>query len=282
MKVHMQLAPALVAVASCLAPAPSAAQLAHPVPVAGTRLELSLAHPFLEDQEFGISTGSVLARLTLPTADDGVSLFVEWGVAHASRALDVYLVSPSSFYAPAKTSGTAAANLALGAVFGTGDANSGSVSVSLPISWASEDGDVARAVAVFADADHMERFLDEVWAVEGAFRSNHRLASGAQVGFRVGAAVLGSSRQGRDTEVYARYAAFGSVPTGPTELGAELSGVAWLSQDNLSLGRRTYHQLTLLAGLPHAGPAPQLFVRLPLDSDVGDVLKLAVGLRVTF
>lgn len=271
----------LVAAGFCLVPMAAAAQLTHPVPASSSRVELALSRPSLQDQDLGAATGLLLARLTVPVGAH-VSLFAEWGASHASRALDLYSPSPSSYYDPATSSGTVTANLTLGSVFGDPEGTSGSLTGSLPVSHQSGNGSVASGVALFGDVDHVERFAPEAWAVEGALRSSRRLDSGGHLGVRVAAAVVGSGRAYVDTELYGRYALFGDALAGPVSLGAEMSGVALLTEGELDFGQRSHHQLTLSAGLPGILASPHLFVRLPLDSDLRDVVKSVVGLRVTF
>ncbi len=250
-----------------LAPLPAVGQLSHALPASDGGVELAVAKPFFENGDAGAATGVLLARAAIPTSGD-FSLFAEWGVSHGTYA--------------GSSGNTTTSNLALGAAFGSAEATSGSVMVSLPVASESGDDDFATFVGLFTDPDHLERFLPDVWAAEAAVRSLRMLDSGSAVGIRVAGTVMGSSQEGADTELYTRYSAFGRVPAGSAHLGAEISGVAILSEGGLDLGERTFHHLTAFAGLPEVGGAPELYVRIPLDSDFNDVVTAVVGVRVTF
>lgn len=281
-KMCRHLGRAILAVVVVLVPIAAGAQLSYPTPRSEAGVELALSKPFLKGGDFGAASSLLTARFTAPAGQ--ASLFAEWGVSHGSVGFDYYNYNSSGGVSLVHTteSGTTTANLALGAAFGKAEGTSGSLTLTLPVAHEFGRGGIGTAVAAVGDPDRFERFAPHVWSAEGAVRFARHLESGASAGIRIAGVVIGNTRAGGNTDLYSRYAAFGTVPAGPTELGAEVSGMAIITQGNLSFSERTFHQLTISAGLPQAGGAPHLFVRLPLDHDLRQMVKATMGIRVSF
>jgi hypothetical protein len=281
-KMCRRLGRAVLGAGFVLVPIAAGAQLSYPTPRSKAGVELALSKPFLKGGDFGAASSLLTARFTVPAGQ--ASLFAEWGVSHGSAGFDYYAYDSYGGVSWVHTteSGTTTANLALGVAFGKAEGTSGSFTFSVPVAHESDTNGIGTAVAVSGDPDHPERFVPHVWSTEGAVRFARRLESGASAGIRIAGVVMGYTEAGGNTDLYSRYAAFGSVPAGPVELGAEVSGMAIITQGDLSLSERTFHQLTISAGLPHTGAAPHLFVRLPLDHDLSEVVRATAGIRVSF
>jgi hypothetical protein len=281
-KTCRHLGRAILAAGFALVPIAAGAQLSYPTPRSHAGVELALSKPFLKGGDFGAASSLLTARFSAPAGE--ASIFAEWGVSHGSIGYDYYDYNSYGGVSRvhATESGTTTANLAVGAAFGKAEGTSGSFTVSLPVAHESDDYGIGTEVAVFGDPDHLERFAPHVWSAEGAVRFARRLESGASAGIRIAGVVIGSNQTGGNTDLYSRYAAFGTAPAGPAELGAEVSGMAIITQGGLSLSQRTFHQLTISAGLPRVGGAPHLFVRVPLDHDLSQIVKATAGIRVTF
>ncbi|HSM59282.1 MAG TPA: hypothetical protein VK849_00740 [Longimicrobiales bacterium] len=262
------IARAFLVLAAGLVPPQLAGQLAHPEPGSGARLEIGLEKPFLDGfwDDVGFASPLLGVRARLPVGGRG-TLFVDMGLAHASIG--------------SKTS-TALGNLTAGLVFGDADATSGWVSLTLPTATDWGDDDFAVGYAFSADPMRLERYLPDLAAVEAGVRFMPSVTPAGSVGARLGVQVVAPTEGDADAEIFARYALFGRRRAGRVRVGAELEGYAIVSESGLDLGERTLHTVTGSIGLPEAGGAPELYVRIPVDGDLGEVLNVAVGLRMSF
>jgi hypothetical protein len=82
-----------------------------------------------------------------------------------------------------------------------------------------------------------------------------------------------------DREVFARYGAFTRIPMEQAILGFELGGIALLTEHGPSLSERTIHTAAASLGLT-GRLQPTLYVRIPVDSELGDALDGVIGLRL--
>jgi len=183
------------------------------------------------------------------------------------------------------TSSTMLGNLEVGIALRTEDGEAlGSVSMILPLAQELSDDDFATAVGVMADILHFDRYASDVFSVNGMLTPGKTLENGARVGFKVGASVWIPKKgdDGGDTELLARYGAFFSYPGSSVRFAAELNGLAIASEDDISISERTLHELALSVGWAIGSTRPEIFVRLPLDENIREVVTANVGVRLIF
>lgn len=249
-----------------LAPVQLTAQLAPAAPTAAPRLDVGLVRPIFDEDDFGALSAVLRARGLVPVHDQ-VAVFAEAGVARATYESE---------------GSTTISNVTLGATLGReGGSRWGSLAVTVPTIDELGFDDFATAMGLFADPENMHLFIPDALALDGSVTGQRVLASGNAVGFRLGGQILDSTEDDVDAEWSAKYALFGKASSGQALLGLELSGQLILSEDG-DLGERSWHMVTGSFALPKARSAPELFVRFPVDEDLGDVLKVIVGLRVSF
>jgi hypothetical protein len=246
-------------------PSPAACQFRDARPVDRTTVQVGLEKPLFKDTELGFATFVVGARVLQPIRDN-VTAFAGLDLAHAT--LDGY---PSS---------TTVSNPRLGFVFGSTEGGYAEASVSVPLSKEFGDDDYATGVGFMTDIERVDRFIEDLLTVNAAFVPLRRLGSGATVGARVEGSVWIPTGEDADTELFARYAAFGSIPAGALELTGEVSGLMVVTEGDLSIAERTNHSLSVGAGLRDVRVRPGLFVRIPLDGDLREEMGAVVGLRL--
>lgn len=249
-----------------LIPAVAGAQLTEPMPEDGPVVAFELAKPFLEDGDgFGFFSTALRGTVVAPLGDR-LSFLGELGLTTATAN---------------DSRSTTLSNLELGLLFSNDEGMPrGRLTVVLPTSAEFGDDDFAFLIGWLSDPDRVDRYAEELWSVNGLFTPTRRLESGT-LGFKVGGSAMVPTGDG-DAEFFGRYGVFVTQSTGTARFGAELTGQAILSEGGLDFGERTIHQLTILAGLERSGPSPELFVRVPLDEDISDVVNVIVGLRVVF
>ncbi len=248
-------------------PGGASAQLDYPVPVDDATVRLELAKPFLEGSfgDVGFATSILRARLLLPVGDNA-SLILGTGLTIATLE-----GAPSS---------QTLASPMVGFVVGSPEATYGHLTVELPLAQEFGDDDYATGVAILSQYEQLHAFVPDLLTISGGVTPQWDLDQGGRVGLRGGASVLiPTDDSSADTEVLVRYGVFGQFPVQAIELGVEVSGLALISESDLSLGERTLIGATLTVGLPGAA-APEIFVHVPLDDDSRRGLNAVLGFRV--
>jgi len=250
-----------------LAAPPAEAQVADIQVPAGSGGAVEVTRPFFDDAD---DLSSLIIRGTF---------FMEMG-ARRSLFANVPLVY-ASFDG---TSSTMLGNPEVGIALRTEDGEAlGSVSLILPLAQELSDDDFATAVGIMADNLHFDRYASDVFSVNGMLTPGTTLESGATVGFKVGASVwIPKGDDGGDMELLARYGAFFSYPGPSVHFAAELNGLGIVSEDDLSFSERTLHELALSVGWASGSTRPEIFVRIPLDEDIREVVTANVGVRLVF
>jgi hypothetical protein len=257
------LAAALVAMAGI--PTSGAAQIENATPSDGRIFALELWKSFFDELDVGFTTSVLRGRLLYP-AWEGGRLIADMSLAHG-RAFE--------------ESSWALSNPEIGVAFvGSGADPTGELTVTLPLASEFGGDNFGAIVGFLHDATRLERFVDEVWSVNGVYTPTLALGDGAAIGLRLGASVL--FPDGQDTELFARYGVSAAGTSDRIRLGGEVTGSAILSEGDLSLNERTIHQMTLLLGIERAGVVPDLLIRVPLESSVRDAMPVSVGFRLTF
>lgn len=257
----------LAGLSGLLVPAGLEAQTGLYADAATPAVQIEVAKAFFEGDAFGFAS-SVLDATVLVPMRAGSTLFARWGVSYAT--------------ADALPSSTTTSNLRLGMIFGEPGVTSGELHVDLPIASEYGDDDYATGFAIFTDYERFERFLADAWSVGGSVAPQRELPSGAIVGGRLGATLLMPTEDGPDSELFVLPGAFATLPAGSARIGAELSASVIMSEEGLSFAQRSIFLGTLSVALPNASAAPELYLRLPLDDDLGEVIDFVLGVRVRF
>lgn len=231
---------------------------------AGVAVDLS--KPFYESGGFGATTSVLYVSGRLPVGS--ATLVAGLGLSRA--AID-------------GSSNTVLGNPRIGFIAGQADGLQLELAGTLPLATAIEgDDDYAVGTAYLADVERPENFLEDAASLSAQLS---RVWAGGdtepQWRVRGGVVALFATEGSGETETFARYGASTRIPFDRTTLRFELGGIAWLSQGNLSLSERTIHTVGAALALRRDGGAiPELYVRLPLDSDLSEDLDAVVGMRI--
>lgn len=242
------------------------AQIGGPVFSDRVRLDLDLAKPFYDGD--GIGAGTAILQMTAFVPAGSAGFFVDLGVSRAT--------------AEGAGSNTALSNPRIGFVARDDGGSQVELALTVPLARILQgDDDFAVGTAFFADLERPETFIPDLASASAQFRKSWTGDRGATWGIRLGGLVtLPVGDEGDGPEFWARYGGFTRIPLDQAALGLELSGIGRLSDEG-SIAERTLHFLTASLGLPSTRLRPELYLRLPVDSDLGDVLDAVVGLRVS-
>ena len=255
-------------------PAVSATRLAAQVPFipveSGRSVGVEVIRPSYADGFEGVGglTGQLHLSALMPLSP-GVRLVAELPLAHFDPAFDGFDGATSRI-----------GNPFLGVRIGDPARTAGRFGVRLPLASDADMGDAAPLeLAAFADYDRIEAYLPRVMTVGGAAQFGRTAPSGL-----MGRAVLGAdlmvSTRGGDPEVFAAYGIETGYERQGTAAVAALTGRALVSESGLSIAERTIHQVTLSGSHRFGGVQPTLWVRMPLDSGLDELLDYAVGLSM--
>lgn len=248
--------------------APASGQAFLPDPVEQPAFAVQWERPFLPGTD-GLKAYSSLLELDaiLPWRP-GRS--VQIGIPLAIAGVDG--VDRTSIYA---------GNLRATILFGEpGAAATSFVGITLPTGSNLRGPELAVLIGALPWLDELEKWVEDAVAVRGGVMPAWPLASGGQVGLRLGGAAIAPT-DWENLHVYARAAGWGRVPTGRAELRADL-GTSYSVTDDDGFGRQFTSYLTLGAGLPEVSGHPGMFIRIPLDGDARQVLDLSIGLSARF
>lgn len=260
-----------VLVATILLPAATAAHVAaqspfipvEPGPSVGVEL-IRPAYSSRFDEGVGGLTGQIHLSTVLPISS-GVRFVAEIPLAHFDPAFEGYDGATSKI-----------GNPYVGIRFGDAARLGGRFGVRLPLATADDGGDAAPLeLAVFGDYDRIEAFMSRVLAVGLAGQMGRTAASGL-----VGRVVLGAdmmvSTEGGDPELFAAYGAQTGYERNGTAAIVSFTGRAIVTED-LSLAERTIHQITLSGAHRFGSLQPTLWLRIPVDGDLSELIDYAVG-----
>jgi len=243
------------------------AQQELPVGGVGPYLRFELAKPLFDDGPF---YGSHFAT----TAGD-VNLVVP-----VSGALSLY---GSVGYAVGEIEergwSAAISNTRIGASLGRRGSIHGRAHVDLPLSAEISDG-YATGVARYTFFEEFERYATDSWAVGGSVTAEAEPSPGAYVGARLGGSLVLPTGGDVDKDAYGLIEIFGDAPAGDARLWFEVSGVALLTDPELDIDQATAFFATVSASLPNYALAPELYARLPIDENLGGIIRFVLGLRV--
>lgn len=245
--------------------APVEAQIQRMQSADETTVGLELAKTFIDGPGFSWYTSTFRARLLAPVGET-TALLADWGLSVAGTGFgsDQTLSNPE-----------------VGLAFlGDDEESDGYLSVVLPLARELGDDDASVGVATLSNFTWLDRFNEDVWSVNAGYTPEAALgASGVS---RLNLELVGSlmiPREGGDNELFARYVVGVSQDTPTLRLRADLEGLMFVSEGDLSLGERTIHQIVV--GVDGLEGGPGLFVRIPVDDDLAQV-DAVVGATFTF
>jgi hypothetical protein len=253
---------------------PAAAQVGPPPARLAPTLSLEAVKP-TPDSEFerwSAATAALFLAARVPIAGN-VALVADLPFAHAvSRYSDVSATSNAignPYVGIQATPGAGAFSYDLG--------------VRLPVATTSGDDDFALGVGILADMTRMEAFLPDVASASGGIAFQHRDANGLMLGLRAGSTlwVYTGDTPDVDPELFADYRARLGYATGAVDVGASLTGRAILTEETRPGGDRAFHFAALDAGVNVGRLRPEIYAALPIESNVGDIVKHIVGVRLT-
>ena len=139
----------------------------------------------------------------------------------------------------------------------------------------------AQLVGVLADFMDFEAYGEDLLSIRAT--AGYRYHAPSHLGMRVAlrptfVKPVGSS-SGADPELFLDYGVQGGYETDRASFGVAFTGRAILTESG-SIGERTVHDLALGGSATFGQFRPGLSVRVPLDKDLGDVLKYSVGLKL--
>ncbi len=154
------------------------------------------------------------------------------------------------------------------------------IGTRLPFNTADEES-LADAIAVIADPFRLEAFLDDHIPVQAAATLSQSLSGG--LGFRARAGVVTLVYTGDDEEqdeaaTALDYGVVGTYAAGPARFGLGFMGRWDASADGGDFGANSFHQASLTADIGLGCLRPGVAVRMPLDSDLRDLVNASVGL----
>jgi len=249
--------------AAFLLPTGLAAQVSRLSPSSETKVGLEVSKTFMGDFDFGWYTSVARGRLLTPVGTK-THLMIDWGLSIASLS---------------GTSSATLSNPEIGLVFSNeAGASTGYVSVVVPIAKEFGDDDFATLTGFFSDIEHPERFVPELWSINAGLTPSVPVGPETTLDF-VAVASVKIPDGNSDTELFARYGVGMSRDTDVLHFYAELTGLAFLSEGDLSFGERTIHQVSV--GIDGLTGGPGLFIRVPLD-DAFDSVDATIGITFTF
>ena len=60
------------------------------------------------------------------------------------------------------------------------------------------------------------------------------------------------------------------------------TGIIGINQSGLDLGERTLHHISLNVGAKLGQIQPELFIKIPLDDEVNDMISRSLGIKISY
>ncbi|MGH7538328.1 MAG: hypothetical protein ACREMF_06820 [Gemmatimonadales bacterium] len=154
----------------------------------------------------------------------------------------------------------------------------GELGVRLPIASVSGDAFLAPSVGLIGDYTEFEAYFSDLLTIRGIAGYRFRKAGGLAVRTALRPTFV-IPTSGGEPELFLDYAFQVGYEKDRAGLGAAINGRAIVTQ-NLSLGERTVHDLSLGAAVAFGRLRPGVLVRLPLENDLSQVLNASVGVKL--
>jgi hypothetical protein len=248
-----------------LAASPADGQTFLPDPVDRPAFAIHLEKPFLPD---------VLDIAPFSSILEADALF-----PLGSTTLQVGL--PTAFAGSGLVDGTSVyvGNVRASLLFGGAGALSGFVGITLPTASNVAGPDFAVLVGALPWRGEREKWVDDSYAVTGAFQPWWPVSQG-RLGLRFGGAAFVPTDFDQ-LNVDARVAGWANVRAGSAALKADLATSYMVTSDD-GFGSQFSAYLDLGAALVETPARPGLFLRIPLDGESRDLHDLSMGVEVGF
>lgn len=148
------------------------------------------------------------------------------------------------------------------------------------VSASTAERQFAQVVGVFSDFTDLEAYGEDLLSIRAT--GGYRVRSPNHLGMRFAlrptfVAPIGSNSA--DSELFLDYGVQGGYETDRASFGITFTGRALVTESG-SIGERTVHDLALGGSATFGQFRPGLLVRVPLEKDLGDLLKYSVGLKL--
>jgi len=153
------------------------------------------------------------------------------------------------------------------------------IGVRLPL--ASEKKTYALSVGYLSDYDRMEAFGRELLPLQLSLNIRRMDASGLNARLRFGPdfwVYTASDRSDDRFELLMHYSGQVGFEGKGLAVLAGITGRLIVTEGDLNIGERTFHQLGISAGVNLGRFRPALFARFPLDKDLSEILENVIGL----
>ena len=222
-----------------------------------------------QDAEASALSGAVFLTGTIPVAAHGM-LVIELPFARSSIAVAGESSSNSSLGNPYVGLQVSAGTASRGFV--------GELGIRPPV--VGDNDAEAGTTGVFTDLDRQEAFINNLTAFSGAANVY------ARGGHTMGRLRLGLTEQflGQDVvdyETILNYGALGSVDVDRLRVGAALTG-RYLLTESGSFGDRSFHHAAASVSVLFDQLRPGLFVRVPFDEDIRDLVSSTFGITLEY
>lgn len=265
--------PLLPAILAAISATPAAAQILQPYgdPLPGKAIELEIMKPSFDGGDFTFTTSADF-------------LAVRWPVSARTRLVgEVPFVhaSPSGSGTSSDLLGNFYVGLRRDGAPGPGGSWSTELGVRLPTANVWGDNDFAILVGLFSAFQRYEAVLDDTWAVRLAGTYRKLRPDGLAIRAGLGSVLLlPGGDAGGDSELFADYGLQVGYEQARYQLGAAFTGRAIITEGNIDFGERTQHDLAFGASTRFGRFHPGVYVRIPLDDELNDLLNHVLGLRL--
>jgi hypothetical protein len=156
----------------------------------------------------------------------------------------------------------------------------------LPLAKLEIDNLVGQALGILSTVDRMEAFMAETATLQASARVTREVAPRFFVSGRLGAnmALYTDTEEGEDSsDLFTVYGAQGWYQTGALRVGGGFLGRLLVTgEEGTSFSDNSLHEAGLW--LDYAvGPArPGIFIRMPLDDDMSEIMDFTIGLGVSY
>ncbi len=158
------------------------------------------------------------------------------------------------------------------------------VGVRLPLRKSRDSEASAAMVGFLSDIDRMEAFQEELLSIGGHIGLRTHQASGLYLQARGGPILWFNTAENRpaaETELFLDYVAQVGYDVGRYGVIGGLSGRTLVTEDEGGWSDNSIHQLGVSGSVAFGGVRPGIQLRVPLDSELDDMLRYVIGLNVT-
>jgi len=174
-------------------------------------------------------------------------------------------------------------NLYAGVQIGIGEQSRSRVSAGLYLPTCGDE-DWATEFAMISNLYNMERYSPKTLSIYANYAYALRPEKGPLFTLEAGPSLLIPTEEGiygsRETELLLHYGLMGGYSFGFVGLWAELNGVMIATEEGMSLGDRTLHQLLIGGQFTGGKVRPGLFYGFNLDSEWNDSIKGTFGVKI--